>query len=245
MMTPIDYYQKFVTPGRLIKLIIGTNIAMYAISLLYSGKGTTFSANPLYALTPSVDVLTFLGATGRLPILKFGSWWSLITANWLHGSLLHILFNMLALKTVAPLVIKEFGPSRMFAIYALSGFTGFFASFLGNVTITIGASTGLCGLIGSLWYFGRSRGGHWGRMVYKQTSGWLISLGLFGFLLPNIDNWGHAGGFVSGILLGWIFKYNEKRKESLIDYFLAVLFALVSLAFLGRSVITGFVIIFF
>lgn len=213
---------------------------MYVISLIYSGKQITLSLNPFFALTPSVDVLTFLGATGRLPILNYGSWWSLITANWFHGGLLHIIFNMLALRTVAPLVMQEFGLFRMFIIYTLSAVTGFFASFIGNVTITLGASAGLCGLIGALWYFGRSSGGQWGQAVYKQTSGWLVSLGLIGFVLPNIDNWAHAGGLLGGILFGWVLKYTEQRKESIIDMAVAIFFAAITVFFLGRSVVGGF-----
>ncbi len=232
------------TPGQLLKTIIGVNIFMYIVSLIYSGKGITLSLNPLHMLTPSFDKLIYLGATGRLPILKFDSWWSLITANWLHGGLLHILFNMMALKTVAPLVMKEFGLSRMFIIYTLSGVVGFMFSFLGNTTVTIGASAGLCGLIGALWHFGRSRGGHWGDALYKQTSVWLITLGLFGFALPNIDNWGHAGGFIGGIILGWLLKYKEKRIENAFDRSIAVLFAVITAFFLGRNVLSGFTGIF-
>ena len=243
-MTPDTTHSGPVSSGRVLKTIISINIFMFVVSLIYSGKQVTISLNPFYMLTPSVDTLTFLGATGRLPILKFDAWWSLVTANWLHGGILHILFNMLALQTVAPMVIREFGISRMFAIYTLSGIIGFTFSFLGNVTLTVGASAGLCGLIGALWYYGQARGGQWGRMVYRQTSGWLITLGLFGFFLPNIDNWGHAGGFLGGILTGWLLKYIEKRKETLFDHTLAASLAGVTLFFLVRSVVQGFSAIF-
>ena len=97
--------------------MIIANVVMFLISLLFSGKNMILSFNPFYAFTPSMDVLNFLGASGRLPIVKFEAWWSLITANWLHGGLLHILFNMMALKTVATLVMKEFGLFRMFSIF--------------------------------------------------------------------------------------------------------------------------------
>lgn len=232
------------TPALLMKAIIIVNVGMYIISLIFSGKDIGLTLNPMYALTPSLKTLTFLGASGRIPILEFGSWWSLFTANWLHGGILHILFNMMALKTVAPLVMKEFGLSRMFIIYILSGAVGFIFSYLGNVPVTIGASAGLCGLIGSLWYFGRSRGGEWGRLVYKQTSGWLVSLALIGFLLPNIDNWGHAGGFIGGIIFGWLFSYTDKRMENAFHYISALILALLVILLLGRSIVTGFILIF-
>ena len=234
----------FLTPDIVLKAMIYTNIVMFLISLIYSGRNMILSFNPFYAFTPSMDVLNFLGASGRLPIVKFQAWGSLITANWLHGGLLHILFNMLALKTVAPLVMNEFGLFRMFSIYTLTGIAGFLLSYFGNVYLTIGASAGLCGLIGAALYFGKSRGGQWGRMVYRQTSGWVVSLILIGFLMPNINNWGHAGGLISGVFFGWIMGYNDRRAENLFDKLLAVCFAAVTLVLLAKSVIQGFFLIY-
>ncbi len=233
-----------ISPAIVLKAIIYTNIFMFIVSLVYSGKNMIFSINPFYALTPSLDVLNFLGASGTIPIIKYQAWWSLITANWLHGGLLHILFNMMALKTVAPLVIKEYGIFRMFSIYTLAGISGFLLSYFGNVYITIGASSGLCGLIGASLYFGKSRGGQWGQLVYKQTSGWVISLVIIGFLMPNINNWSHAGGVIAGIFFGWIMGYNEKRRENFFDLLLAVCFTVITLFLLGKSVIQGFFLIF-
>jgi rhomboid protease GluP len=227
-----------------LKAMIYLNIIMFVISLVYSGKNINLTLNPLYLLTPSTDVLTFLGASGRLPIIRFNEWGSLITANWLHGGLLHILFNMLALRTVAPLVMQEFGIFRMFSIYTLTAIAGFLLSYLGNVMLTIGASAGLCGLIGASLYFGKSRGGPWGHLVYRQTSGWVASLVLIGFLMPGINNWCHAGGLLSGIFLAWIMGYNDKRKENLVDISLGIFLAALTLWLLAKSVINGFILIY-
>ncbi|MFH2058682.1 MAG: rhomboid family intramembrane serine protease [Pseudomonadota bacterium] len=224
--------------------MIVINVIMFIVSLIYSGKNIGLTLNPLFAFTPSMDVLTFLGASGRHPIELFETWWSLITANWLHGSLLHIIFNMMALRTVAPLVIKEFGFCRMFSIFTLTGISGFLLSYAGNVYMTIGASSGLCGLIGAALYFGKSRGGEWGKLVYKQTSGWVFSLILVGFLIPNINNYAHAGGLFSGIVFGWVFGYQEKRKESFFDLILALFFTAITLFLLARSVLSGFILIY-
>lgn len=237
-------HKPFLTPAIVLKIMIWANVTIFVISLIYSGKKMTLSLNPFYALSPSTDVLEFLGASGRLPIVKFEAWWSLITANWLHGGLLHILFNMLALRTLAPLVMQEFGMARMFSIYTLTGMAGFLLSFFGNVYLTIGASSGLCGLIGAALYFGKSRGGAWGQLVYKQTSGWVVSLILIGFIIPNINNWGHAGGLLSGIFFGWVLGYDEKRKENLFDRYLAISFAAITVWLLARSVIKGFLLIY-
>jgi rhomboid protease GluP len=240
-----ESYSGNITPARVLNTVIGVNVILYVISLIFSGSSMHTGFNPFSALSPSADALMFLGASGKIPIQAFKAWGSLITANWLHGSLLHIVFNMLALKTVAPLVMAEYGVYRMFTIYTLSGAIGFLMSVMGNVPLTIGASSGLCGLIGALLYFGRSRGGAWGQRVYQQTSGWIFSLVLIGFLLPNINNWGHAGGLLGGIAVGWILGYVERRPETRVDRTLAVLLMGITAFLLARPVIQGFSLVFF
>jgi rhomboid protease GluP len=232
------------SPSNVLKAIIGVNIVMYLVSLALSGKGVNLSLNPFSALSPSTKALVFLGASGTFPIATFGNWWSVITANWLHGSLLHIIFNMLAIRTLAPLIMQEFGILRMFSIYTLSGAAGFLLSVFGNVSLTIGASAGICGLIGAAMYFGKSAGGPWGALVYKQTSGWVMMLILIGFLMPNINNWGHAGGFLSGIALAWIFKYLNQRRENPLDYILAISLGALTLWLLMTSVVKGILLAF-
>jgi rhomboid protease GluP len=228
-----------------LKTIIGVNILMFVTSLVFSGAKITFTLNPFSALSPSGDVLVFLGASGTLPIDRFQAWGSLITANWLHGSLLHILFNMMALITVGPLVIQEYGPWRMFSIYTLSGAAGFYLSYLGGVGLTIGASAGLCGLIGALLYFGKTQGSVRGRIVFQQTSGWIVSLLLIGFLMPDINNWGHGGGLAAGFLLGGLFQYQDRRRENLADKLLASGLILFTGVLLGRVMVQGLWLIFF
>lgn len=231
--------KRALTPQGLVKTIIWTNVLLFVAALLISGKEMGLSLNPLNALAPSFNKLIYLGGSGTIPIDQYYFWWSPLTANWLHGSLLHILFNMLALRTVAPLVINEFGMSRMFSIYTLTGAAGFYISYLGQVNMTIGASSGLCGLIGALLYYGKSRGGEWGRLVFKQTKAWIISLLIIGFLIPNINNWGHGGGLVTGIALGWIMGYREKRKENIGDHILSITMALVTFFLLFWRVSKG------
>jgi rhomboid protease GluP len=237
-------YLNTVTPPRVLNTIIFINVLLFIVSLIFSGRSMHTGFNPFYALSPSPDALIFLGASGKIPIQAYQAWESLFTANWLHGSLLHIVFNMLALKTVAPLVMAEYGVFRMFTIYTVSGAFGFLLSVMGNVPLTIGASSGLCGLIGALLYFGKSRGGSWGHRVYQQTSGWIFSLILIGFLLPNINNWGHAGGLAGGLASGWILGYEDRRKERPLDRALAVSLMGVTAVLLARPVIKGFFVIF-
>jgi len=198
---------------QLIRIILYTNIAMYIISLLFNPRLTTLSFNPLHFMSPDNKSLFLLGATGAVPVNQLGRWWTLVAANYLHGGILHIAFNMIALKQLAPLVAMEYGNYRMFIIYSLSGVIGYLVSCLAGVSFTIGASAAVCGLMGAALYYGRSRGGVYGRAVYSQIAGWALTLFVFGFMVPGINNWGHGGGIVAGMLLGFLLGYRERSQE--------------------------------
>ena len=206
----------------LVKGIIAANVAYYLLSLLLSARNG-LSANPLRFLSPDNASLLLLGATGSTPVFGFGRFWTLISASYLHGGLLHIFFNMMALRQIGPWVNSEFGPSRMFIIYTLSGVAGYLASCLAGVSFTIGASASVCGLIGALFYFGKSRGGDYGAAVSREVSGWLISLLIFGLVMPGINNWGHGGGIVGGIVLGKVLGYRDRGQKAAWHHLLALL----------------------
>ncbi len=198
----------------LIGAVIAINAAIYIMSLLLFPRGIGMAINPLTMLSPSWNSLMALGATGTIPIDRFGMWWSVITANFLHGGILHIVFNMVAFRQISPLIIREFGPYRMLIIYLAGGTFGFIISYFAGVKITIGASAAVCSLIGAGLFYGKSRGGVYGQAIFRQIVGWVGGIFVFGLLVPNINNWGHAGGLLAGALLGLLTGYNEKVKEN-------------------------------
>jgi len=81
----------FFGTDQLIKTIIYVNVAMYIISLLLHPWSSGFSINPFALFSPSNKSLIFLGATGTIPIDRLHRWWTLISANYLHGGIFHIL----------------------------------------------------------------------------------------------------------------------------------------------------------
>lgn len=190
------------------------------------------SLNPLTFLSPSDTSLFLLGATGTVPIDKYHRLWTLISASYLHGGVLHIFFNMAALGQLASVVDREFGVYRMFVIYTVSGIIGFLISYLAGVALTIGASASVCGLVGAALYYGKSRGGIYGRNLYRQISIWIILLFVFGLIVPGINNWGHGGGILAGIIFGYLLGYQEKKRENIIHKILAGVCAVVTLAVL-------------
>ena len=227
------------TANQCITALLVLNIGMYIISLFLNPAGSDFSMNPFRALSPAQSSLFLLGATGTIPIDRYHRWWTLIAANYLHGSILHILFNMIALRQIIPLIVQVYGVSRMIILYTLTGIIGFIVSYLAGIPLTIGASAALCGLIGAALYYGQHRGGTYGQIILRQIGGWALSIFLFGFLIPGINNWAHGGGMVAGALLGAVFGYEEKRPQQLGDRLLANALILVTLLVLAWAVLSG------
>ena len=212
---------------------------MYVLSILFNPRATGLTFHPLTFLSPSPSSLDLLGATGTYAIDRFQRYWTLISASYLHGGILHIFFNMAALRQLALVANREFGVYRMFAIYTLSGIIGFWVSYLFDVPRTIGASASVCGLVGSILYYGKSRGGVYGRNLYRQIAVWVVFLFIFGFLVPGINNWGHGGGILAGIVLGYLLGYHERKKENLFHKFLAGTCAITTLLVLVWAVSTA------
>ena len=223
-------------PNLAVKTIIAINVGMYVVSLLLDPGALSLSMDPFTLLSPSFPSLKILGATGLVPIVDYHRYWTLISANYLHGGILHIFFNMVAFRQLALIVSREFGLYRMFAIYTLSGVFGFWISYLFGVPWTLGASASVCGLVGAILYYGKSRGGVYGRALYKQITMWVVFLFIFGFVVPGINNWGHGGGILAGIALGFLLGYQEKRRENLFHKMLAGTCALMTLGVLVWAV---------
>jgi len=201
-------------PRDLVRGLITVNVAWFGLSLLVDPAGLGGSLNPLAFLSPSDRGLFLMGATGSLPVLRLGRWWTLLAANFLHGGLLHLFFNMAALAQIGPFVAREYGTARFVALYLITGAAGFLVSVLAGVGLTIGASASLLGLIGAAMYYGRARGGVYGQAVFRQMGGWTVGIFLFGFLLPGINNWAHGGGLAAGFVLGHLLGFRELRPEA-------------------------------
>ena len=229
----------FKDPASLVTTLIIVNTVMFILSIAINPNLTGMHVNPFNFLSPSNQSLLVLGSTGTIPIFHFHRWWSLVSANYLHGSLLHIVFNMIALRQLAPLVIQEFGASRTIVLYTLGGMGGFLISTLAGVRFTIGASASLCSLIGALLYYGKSRGGIYGQNVFSQIGGWALSIAVFGFLVPGINNWGHGGGMLCGIMLGFLLSYQDKRKEKFAHKFGAGVCIAITAVVLAWSCLNG------
>ncbi|MBI4634088.1 MAG: rhomboid family intramembrane serine protease [Deltaproteobacteria bacterium] len=228
-----------------VRIIIYINAALYVLSLIFGSPMRESFMNPLTFLSPSNEGLFLLGGTGTIPFAGYGRWWTLVSASFLHGGILHIFFNMAALAQVGPFVLNEFGFSRFTLVYIVSGAAGFFLSVIAGVPFTIGASAGICGLIGAILYYGKTRGGLYGDVIYRQALGWIVGLAIFGFFVPEINNWAHGGGLAAGIILAVILGYHEQRNENTVHRVLGAVCVLLTVAILLWAITQALAIHFF
>jgi rhomboid protease GluP len=224
-----------------VPFVTGFCAVMYVITLI-SG-GINMGGGLFGFLSPSgLSLLTF-GAAGAIPVFGYGRWWTVLSASWLHGGLLHIAFNLMWIRQLAPAVGELYGPGRMVIIYTVAGVVGFAASslagyylaflpFLQGARLTVGASAPIFGLLGALVYYGR-RGGS--SMVHGQAASWAITMFIFGLIMPGIDNYAHAGGFVGGYLAG---RALDPLKPEQISH---ILIAVVCLAVSVLAIVASFV----
>lgn len=194
-----------------VPFVIGLSVVMYIVALLMSG-GRIMGGGMFGFLSPSTNANLLLGASGAVPVFLFDRWWTVLSAGWLHGGLIHILFNMYWVRQLAPAVSEIYGPGRMVIVYTVATVVGFTLSsaagaFMGGVPIpllrgaqlTVGASAAIFGLLGALVYYGRRSGSS---AVYTQALMYAGIMFLFGLVMASIDNWAHAGGFAGGYLAG-------------------------------------------
>jgi rhomboid protease GluP len=214
-------------------LIVASCAVLYAATLVNNPQG--IGAGGIFAfLSPSIRSLFVFGASGAVPVFGYGRWWTILSASWLHGSLLHIFFNMLWVRQLAPQVVELYGAPRTVILYMAAGIAGFSLSsiaglllggmpiiFLRGAMFTVGASASIFGLLGALVYYGRRGGSSY---ISGQAKSLAIVLFVFGFVMPNIDNYAHLGGFLGGYGMA---KWLDPLRPERIDH---IVWALVFLA---------------
>ena len=206
-----------------INIVTGATVIIYVLSLVLSRDGSNIG------LTPSMGALQVLGASGALPVFGRGWWWTVLTAGWLHGGILHIFFNVLWIRQLGPEIANLYGAGRMILIYTIAGIVGFTLSsvmyflpipFFG-AGVTVGASASIFGFLGALVHYGRRTGSsHIGQAGVQYA----VFMGIMGFIFPGVDNAAHLGGFAGGYLASMIL---DPLKPERIDHIVAAIVCLV------------------
>ncbi|MCR4373450.1 MAG: rhomboid family intramembrane serine protease [Acidobacteria bacterium] len=190
-----------------IPFVIGLSVVMYGLTLIGS-RGNIGGSSMFTMISPSSNSLLLFGASGAVPVFMFDRWWTVLSASWLHGGLLHIFFNMYWVRQLGPAVSDLYGPGRLVIIYTVAGVVGFTLTSLAGAylqflplailrgaPLTVGASASIFGLLGALVYYGRRTGSS---QTYTQALQYAVIMFVFGLIMPGIDNYAHAGGFIGG-----------------------------------------------
>src|SRR5262249_32326396 len=148
---------------------VGT-IIMYVLSLVMSREGSSIP------LSPNGVAIQILGASGAVPVFTRGWWWTVLTAGWPHGKLLHIFLNVMGIRQRGPGIASLYGAGRMVLIYIVAGVCGFLLSSVFGLlpipyfgaSVTLGASASIMGFVGALVHYGKRTGSSQARQFGMQ-----------------------------------------------------------------------------
>ena len=217
--------------------VIGGSVFLYLAMLAVDPAGIRMGG--LFDLAaPSQEAILRFGASGAGPVFGLDRWWTVLSAGWLHASLLHIGFNVYWIRFLAPATAELYGAARMVIIYTISSIVGFTASSVAQLylplgLVTVGASAPILGLLGAMVYYGRRTGSS---SVGRTAWSYALFMIIFGFLMSRVDNAAHLGGFAGGYLVSMALNPMKPERG---DHILIALVCLVaSLASIIASVVT-------
>jgi membrane associated rhomboid family serine protease len=178
------------------KVLLGLNVAVFLVNLL---QGASLGRNAGSLFEDWLLVAQAQDSSGAIVGVAEGEWWRLLTAAFLHGSAIHLAFNMYFLWVIGGPMEAALGRVRFVGLYlvcALAGSAG--ALLLDPDRLTVGASGALFGILGAAVVFEQQG--------LNVLGGSALGVAVLNFvitlLIPNISLGGHAGGFVGGIVCG-------------------------------------------
>lgn len=185
------------------------NIFVFLAMLLSAGGGVLTN--------PKVETLVSWGAMFG-PKVQEGEFWRLLTSNYVHIGLLHIVMNMWCLLAIGPLCERAFGKAGYFVLYTLSGLGGALASLCIHADlVSAGASGAIFGIVGGML----------GPVVFRQdatamsrlkpharsmTAFVLYNL-VFGLFQPGVDIAAHVGGLATGFICGSLLSLAQRPRR--------------------------------
>lgn len=202
-------------PGYVSRILIGINVAVYLLGFVVDDLRVRFFMIG--------DNGTVYGGVLGIPL---GESYRLVTAAFLHGSLLHLLLNMFALFIFGPPLEATLGRARFAAVYMLGAVGGVAASWAFSPlgTGSLGASGAVFALFGAHLVvnrrMGRENGGLWTLLAINVV---------FGFVVANVDWRAHAGGFVAGLAATAAIAYAPRAGRTVVQWSGLALVLLVAL----------------
>lgn len=181
--------------------IIILNILVYFIEIIKSRN----------LIDINIYTLIQMGAKFNI-LINRGEIYRLITSTFLHGGIMHILFNMSALNIIGKEVEYIYGSKKYILIYILSALSGSLFSYLFNPnSVSVGASGAIFGLLGAMLVFGLREKNKIGKQYVKNILETLVINVIIGITISNIDNYAHLGGLIIGAISALILFKSRKR----------------------------------
>ncbi len=196
-------YERIFKPKKIVitNVLIALNVIVFFTTYILSGGILSGSALLKYGALNSYYVVQ-------------GDFWRLITCGFLHGGLLHLIFNMYALYAIGTQVENFAGKKKYLIIYFVSLIS---ASLMSAVitpnAISIGASGAIFGLMGALVYFGTQYRVYLGSIFNNQIIPLILINILFGFMVTGVDNAAHIGGLIGGVLIAMATGIQQKENS--------------------------------
>lgn len=190
-----EYKEYFVT-----YTLIIINLAVFVVMTLAGG-------------TENYKNLILFGAKVNV-LIEAGQYWRLFTSMFIHIGFTHLLFNTYALIALGKFTEQIFSHSKFIYIYLFSGFTGSLFSYFFSPNISAGASGAIFGLLGAIVAYGWQNSHLWRSGLITNL---LIVLGInlfLGMVAPGIDNYAHLGGLLGGILIGWVIRLLQGKRQN-------------------------------
>lgn len=212
-------------PRLLTKILLGLNVAVYVIQLAVGDRFTDSFALIGRAYVPE---LTSLEGVAE------GQWYRLLTSMFLHGSEIHIIFNMLSLWWIGGPLEAALGRARYLTLYLVSGLAGSALTYLlaAPNSFSLGASGAIFGLFGATAVLMR-------RLKYDMRP--VIALLVINLIFTfspafNIAWQAHIGGLVAGVVMGYAMVHAPRKRRTLVQYgTCAVVLAVVIVLTLVRN----------
>ena len=183
------------------RAVVWANVAVYVAELFFSKSAGAVAATP-------AGVMLAMGANYAAATVAEHRYETLVTSCFLHFSILHIGFNLYALRQIGPPIERSVGTARIAPMYLVSGAAGSLVSTLvgwltGEERLSAGASGAICGIIGAALVLGLRAEGRKSRLAWAMGR-WLAMLLVIQFVanLANVpasfDNAAHFGGAIVG-----------------------------------------------
>ena len=194
MFTRTENFKQYIKLYPIVSILLAINISIYVLTNI-----------PLYG-----EYLFNKGVHFNL-LISEGEYWRLFTPIFLHGSFMHLLFNMFSLYLFGPELERLVGKVRFLTIYFLAGIAGNIATYLLQDWnyVSVGASGAIYGMLGAfaaLVYYTKHL-----LPQLKQIIVPIIVIGvIMTFIQPGINTTAHIAGLITGFIIGIIY-FHPKR----------------------------------